>query len=79
MLVDVSGSTEGDRDSFVTEALAILRVPSQKLMVNNMRYLSEMSKNTSMSTILTKEMRCLTKMKSISLEGGTNFDAPFNV
>ena len=35
MLVDVSGSTEGDRDSFITEALAILEeFQVKKLMVN---------------------------------------------
>ena len=82
MLVDVSGSTEGDRDSFITEALAILEeFQVKKLMVN--RYAGVALRNEQgeyFDVYDTDQGDEMPDKDEINFAGSgwTNFDAPFN-
>ena len=82
MLVDVSGSTEGDRDSFITEALAILEeFQVKKLMVNRYAGVSlRNEKGEYFDVYDTDQGDEMPDKDEINFAGSgwTNFDAPFN-
>ena len=82
MLVDVSGSTEGDRDSFVTEALAILEeFQVKKLMVNRYAGISLRNEQGEYFDVYDTDQGDEMPDKdeiNFAGSGGTNFDAPFN-
>ena len=82
MLVDVSGSTAGDRDSFVTEALAILEeFQVKKLMVNRYAGISLRNEQGEYFDVYDTDQGDEMPDKdeiNFAGSGGTNFDAPFN-
>ena len=82
MLVDVSGSTYGDRDSFVTEALAILEeFQVKKLMVNRYAGISLRNEQGEYFDVYDSDQGDEMPDKdeiNFNGDGGTNFDAPFN-
>ena len=82
MLVDVSGSTYGDRDSFVTEALAILEeFQVKKLMVNRYAGISLRNEQGEYFDVYDTDQGDEMPDKdeiNFAGDGGTNFDAPFN-
>jgi predicted metal-dependent peptidase len=82
MLVDVSGSTYGDRDSFVTEALAILEeFQVKKLMVNRYAGISLRNEQGEYFDVYDTDQGDEMPDKdeiNFNGDGGTNFDAPFN-
>lgn len=81
MLVDVSGSTYGDRDSFVTEALAILEeFQVKKLMVNRYAGISLRNEQGEYFDVYDTDQGDEMPDKdeiNFAGDGGTNFDAPF--
>jgi len=82
MLVDVSGSTYGDRDSFVTEALAILEeFQVKKLMVNRYAGIALRNEQGEYFDVYDSDQGDEMPDKdeiNFNGDGGTNFDAPFN-
>lgn len=82
MLVDVSGSTSGDRDSFITEAIAIMEeFQVQKLSVNRYAGIALRNQQGEYFDVWDSEQGDEMPEKeeiNFSGTGGTNFDAPFN-